>query len=440
MMKIQKIQTNEKKDQDKQYNWLKLDNAAKIYPAAMSRSWNALFRLSAKFIDPIDPQLLEQAQRTTLKRFPGFALKLRRGIFWYYLERLKGEPKIQQDVGNPCVRMNLRENDGFMFRVRYYENRIAVEIFHVLTDGAGGLSFLKTLAAEYATLKYGVFIPRSGDILDCSETPKDDELEDSYLKYARKATISRKESVAYRIRGTEEERYLMNIVTGSIPLEAISQKAKSFHVSVGEFLTAALIQAVYRIQQKDHHKKWKNKPVKVCVPVNLRKFYPTNTMRNFASYVNPGIHPKFGVYTFNEILEIVKHFMRLEVTEKMMNARISTNVKTEQNKLLRIMPLFVKKAAMKMAFKKNGDRNSSTILSNLGNVVLPPEMEQYVTRLDFLLGSLSYNKVTCACLTYKGRIRINFTRSIKEATVERNFFVSLVKMGIPVKIESNQRY
>ena len=35
---------------------------------------------------------------------------------------------------------------------------------------------------------------------------------------------------------------------------------------------------------------------------------------------------------------------------------------------------------------------------------------------------------------------INFTRAIKEPTLERLFFTTLVQMGIPVTIESNQRY
>ena len=431
---------NQNKREERTPTWMKLDNAAKIYPAAMSRSWNALFRLSAQFVDPIDPLLLEEAQRATLKRFPGFAFKLRRGIFWYYLEHMKDAPDIQQDVGNPCVRMNLKANRGFMFRIRYHENQIAVEIFHALTDGAGGLSFLKTLAAEYVSLKYSVEIPRSLEILDCNEAPAEDEMEDSYLKYARNATVSRKEATAYHIRGTEEERHFMHIVTGSVPLEKISQKAKSYGVSLGEFLTATLIMTVYQIQQKDSNKKLRNKPVKVCVPVNLRKFYPTRTMRNFASYVNPGINPAYGKYTFEEILDIVKHSMRLEATEKMLNAKISKNVNSERNRFLRITPLFIKNMAMKTAFKLNGDRNSSTILSNLGNVQLPIEMEKYITGIDFLLGSLSYNKVTCACITYNNTVKIAFTRSIKEAIVERKFFVLFVKMGIPVKIESNQRY
>jgi len=419
---------------------MKLDNAAKIYPAAKSRNWTALFRLSAELTEPVDPGCLSAALGSTLRRFTGLALRLRHGLFWYYLEHIDGQPDIQRDVANPCVRMDLRKNRGFMFRVRYHQNRIAVEIFHVLSDGTGGFCFLKTLVAEYLRLKYSADIPRSTDILDCSQPPQPDELEDSFLKYARNATRSRRETPAYLIRGTEEDRHFMNIVTGLIPVQAVIDKAKSYGVTVNEFLTALLIMSVYRIQQKEHSRRRRHQPVKVCVPINLRKFYPTNTMRNFASYVNPGIEPEYGEYTFEETLKIVRHFMGLEATEKLLNAKLSTNVSSEKNKLLRAAPLFIKKPTMKLAFKLKGYRNSSTILSNLGNATLPEEMAKFVRRLDFLLGPLSRNPVTCACVSYNGTMCVNFTRTIREAHVERNFFTSLVKMGIPVKIESNQRY
>ena len=75
-------------------DWLKLDNAAKIYPAAMSRNWTALFRVSAELTEPVDPVVLEQAQRAALRRMPSFAVCLRRGLFWYYLEKLDGAPAV----------------------------------------------------------------------------------------------------------------------------------------------------------------------------------------------------------------------------------------------------------------------------------------------------------------------------------------------------------
>lgn len=419
--------------------WMKLDNAAKIYPAAKRRGWKALFRLSATLTEPVDPAVLMQAQQSTLSRFPGFAMKLKRGLFWYYLEHNEGGPPVAPDGAYPCAPMDFNENNGFMFRVRYHGPRIAVEIFHVLTDGTGGLCFLKTLVAEYLRIKHGAQIPRDREILDCTKPPSPDETEDAYLKYARNASRSRREPDAYYLKGTRESDGFIHITTGMIPAEEVLKRAKEKQVSLTEYLTAVMVMAIDKIQRSLRHPK-RFKPVKVCVPINLRSFYPTNTMRNFASYVNPGIDPRYGQYSFDETLSAVHHYMRAEVTEKLLNAKISTNVRTEKRKALRLTPLFLKNIAMKLTFNRVGDRKSTTSISNLGAVRLPEEMARYVMRMDFILGPLSRNKVVCGALTYNGTLYMNFTRTIRESMLEREFFRYLVKLGVPVKVESNARY
>ena len=417
-------------------NWLKLDNAAQIYPASRSRNWTALFRVSSLLTEQVDPLILKEALLCTLPRFPAFRMRLRNGLFWCYMEDIREAAVPQPDVANPCVRMDLRENNGYMFRVRYHDKRIAVEIFHALTDGTGGLCFLKTLTAEYLRLKYGALIPRSSEILDCTQPPEPSELEDSFVKYARTASFSRDERPAYCIHGTPTAHY-MHIISGIIPLSALKAKAKEYSVSVGEFITSVLICSIAEIQAREPSRRQRNMPVKINVPVNLRSYYPSKTLRNFSSYVNPGIEPGYGSFTFEEVLREVSHFMRLELSEKRMNARFTTNVKAGRNLAVRLAPLPLKQAILKGAFVMVGDRYSSSTVSNLGVTTLPEEMAKYVTRLDFMLGPLFRNPVTCACLSYNGQTVIHFTRTIAESQVERGFFTRLVKMGIPVHIESN---
>lgn len=419
--------------------WMVLDNAAKIYPAAKRRNWTALFRLSADLTEEVDPAVLQQALKSTLARFHGFAQKLKKGLFWYYLEHNEGQPDVMPDGPYPCAPMNFRKNKGFMFRVMYHRSRIAVEIFHVLSDGSGGLCFLKTLVAEYLSIRYGADIPRNHEILDCTLPPEPDEMEDAYVKYARSATRTRSEPDSYYIRGTKEPDKFIHIISGVIPVEEILARAKEKKVSLTEYLTAVLIMAIDKLQRGAAPSERWYKPVKVCIPINLRSFYPTHTMRNFASYVNPGIDPKFGQYSFDEVLLAVHHYMRSEVTEKMLNAKMSTNVQTEKYKALRLTPLFIKNIVMKYAFNRVGDRKSSTSISNLGAVQLPPEMSKFVVRMDFILGPLSRNKVVCGALSYNGKLMLSFLRTIRESTLEREFFRYLVSQGIPVKIESNQR-
>ena len=423
---------------DTHKRWMRLDNAAKIYPAAKRRNWSALFRLSATLTEPVDPTVLTQALQRTLPRFPAFSVHMKPGMFWYYLESAEGKPPVTEDACCPCTVLRLAENSGFAFRVRYFENRIAAEFFHALTDGTGGLSFTKTLVAEYLFLKYGLNIPREGDILDCGEVPQPEELEDSFLSHARKVSSSRKEAKAFRIRGKKEKDGFVNLTTGIIPLETVLEKAREKGVSLTQYLTAVLILAIDTIQRREIRLEKRHKPVKICVPINLRQFYDSHTTRNFSSYVNPGIDPKMGAYSFDEVLKIVYHHMGAEATEKQLNAKFTTNVRSEQNALLRVTPLFIKNPIMRMVFNIAGDRKTSSTISNLGAVKLPPEMAAYVKRMELVLGPLSRNPVACAALSYDGFLYLNFTRTIVEPKVEREFFTRLVKLGVPVKIESNK--
>ena len=419
--------------------WIKLDNAAKIYPPARTRGWTAMFRLSITLTEPVDPNALEVAQRAVLKRIPTFAYRLRRGVFWYYFEHMQGAPELQRDVGNPLVRMDLDENGHFMYRVRYYGRRIAVEFFHALTDGTGGMSFLLTIAAEYLRVKYGANIPSGGPILDPRASPKPEEMEDSFLKHARDVGASRAECPAYHANGTPEHTHFLNITTGIMPQTVLVAKAKEYGVSVTALLTALLVDSLQEIQFADPRKRKRRLPVKVLVPVNLRRFYGATTLRNFASYVNVGVNSQYGRFSFDEILNAVRHTMGLEIAEKTMNARMSANVIAEKHPLIRVMPLIAKAPFMRVMFLLQGDRYNSTTLSNLGEVKLPEAMRAHVSRLDFLLGVPARNPVTCACVSYGGNVYLNFSRRIREPMLERAFFTALVKMGVPVKVESNRR-
>ncbi len=419
--------------------WMKLDNAAKIYPPARTRGWTAMFRLSITLTEPVDPDVLERAQLAVLKRIPTFAYRLRRGVFWYYFEHMDGAPHLQRDVGNPLVRMDLNENDHFMYRVRYYGRRIAVEFFHALTDGTGGMSFLLTLAAQYLRIKHGVDIPAHGLILDCRTPPLPEEMEDSFLRHARDVGTSRAERPAYHAAGTPEHAHFLNITTAIMPQASLVAKAKERGVSVTVLLTAILLDSLQEIQFADPRKRKQCLPVKVLVPVNLRRFYGAKTVRNFASYVNVGVNSQYGRHSFAEILNAVKHTMGLEIAEKTLNARMSTNVNAEKNPLIRAMPLILKAPFMRLMFMLQGDRYNSTTLSNLGEVKLPEVMQPYVERLDFLLGAPSRNPVTCACVSYGGNVYWNFTRRIREPDLEHAVLTALVKMGVPVKVESNRR-
>ena len=76
---------------------MRLDNAAKIFPAVRRRDWSNVFRLSATLTEPVDPQILQQAVEQAAPRFPSMLVGLHRGMFWYYLQRVSQPPQVHQD-------------------------------------------------------------------------------------------------------------------------------------------------------------------------------------------------------------------------------------------------------------------------------------------------------------------------------------------------------
>ncbi len=414
-------------------HWYRLDNAAKLYPAIRSWKWSSMFRISALLREPVDPAVLQQALGLIMRRFPGFSVRLRAGFFWYYLEDNPATPRVTPDTVNPCVHIPRGENSGYMFRTRYFGRRIALEVFHSLADGGGGLAFFKTLLAQYLRL-LGADIPCTDGVLDIEEPPLPEEMEDGFQKYATLNVLkSRKETRAFHVRGTAEPRFALNIVTGILPLDACLKAAKARGVSLTEYLTAALLFALYCIQEESP----KKRPVKVSVPVNMRNFYPSQTLRNFSLFVNPGIDPAYGAYSFEEILRLTHHFLRYEINEKFLNAQMSKNVSSERNLAVRLMPLFMKNIVLSLVYDLVGESRVTSTLSNLGGVTLPEAMRPYIDRFDILLGPGKTENVNAAVISFNNKLSISFTRTIQEPTVERAFFTFLVREGLPVEVESN---
>ena len=418
---------------------MRLDNAAKIYPAAKRRNWNNFFRLSATLTETVDVAVLRSALDVTVRRFPSIAVRLRRGVFWYYLEEIPHTPPIQEEKSCPLAHVPFQEVRRCAFRVLVYRDRIAVEFFHALTDGTGGLIFLKTLVAEYLTQKYGVAIPAENGVLGRLEEPDPEELEDSFLHYAGDVTASRKEATAYHLSGTAERDGYKNLITMMLSADAVCACARARGISVTELLCAAMMQAILNLQAEKVRDPRRRKPVKVLVPVNLRSLFPSRTLRNFASYITPELDPRMGECSFEELCGEVHHRMGLENNRRTMRAKFAANVASEKSPVLRVMPLFIKNIAMKAVFDAVGECKSCLCLSNLGNVQLPEAMAPYVRRMDFIIGVQAAAPHNCGVVTWNGTMYINCIRSIREPELEMYFYRVLRQLGLHVKVESNQR-
>lgn len=426
------------KDKKRALRWVRLDNAAKIYPAARRRNWSNVFRQSVTLYEDVDVNVLKSALDVTVKRFPSIAARLRKGAFWYYLQQVENAPDIKEEQSFPLAFMSKQEMRQCAFRVIAYHDRIAVEFFHSLTDGTGALIFLKTLVAEYLEQKHGIKIPVEHGVLDRKQKPLDEELEDCFQKYAGSVPASRKDTNAWHMSGVTQPDGFLNLTCFKFSVIESLEMAHSYNVTMTVFFSAIMMKALLNLQNEKVESRKKQKRIKLLIPVNLRQLYGSNTLRNFAMYTIPEIDPRLGDYTFEEICKVIEHKMGLEITAKHMSSVIATNVNDERNPLVRLIPLPIKNMIMKAIFDSVGEKKSCLTLSNLGAVKMPEIMRQYIKRMDFILGVQAAAPYNCGMLSFGDTIYINFIRNIRDPELERHFFLVLREMGIPVTVESNK--
>ncbi len=416
-------------------DWFRLDNAALIFPAVRRRDWTNAFRVSATLNEQVQPEILQQAVDMLMPRFPSFYVCLRRGMFWYYLQKLSVPPKIRQEGACPLIHMTGRELRQCCFRVLYYENRIAVECFHAVTDGSGGMVFLKTLAAAYLSLAHGLEIPAGFGVLDIHAKPTPEETEDSFTRVAGTVALSRREENALRLRGAREEDGFLHLIIASVPQEQLLTLAHRYHCTVTALLCAVMLQSVLTVARTPQGNRW----AKITVAVDLRRVLGGASLRNFALAVNVGVDPRLGSYTLEDLTRAVQSQLESQVTRQQMAARVAANVQPAQSLAIRIMPRPVKDAVMRMVYNRVGECKGSLNISNLGKSDLPECMRPYVKFLDFTIGPQATYPNNCSVVSYGGVTRINLIRSTLQPRLERDFLNRLVELGVEVTVDSNER-
>ena len=420
-------------------DWYKLDLSAIVYPTLQRKDFSSVYRLSVVLKEEIQPEVLQKAVDIALKRFPTYKAAIRKGLFWRYLEpNNRPGPFVQPDIKNPCMPMPFKGNNRYLLRIYYYDCRISLEAHHSLGDGTGGMCVLQTITAVYLRL-LGHPISNRGFVLDVEEEPSEEELEDAYMKYANaKVSPPRPAEKTYRIRGTREPFYTLNIIDGILSVKEVAAVANQYHATITEYLNAVLLWALLEKQEKDWHMSLK--PVRIAMPVNLRRFFPSRTLRNFITMIYPSVDPRLGEWSFEEIIRHVHHYMRYYINEKFLRGDITTNANTQRHPLIRIVPLFIKDFVVRWFYTRVQDKNSSAGLTNMGAMQVPEDMKPYIERFDIYMGQPFSSRTNCAIISFEDVLTINFASSIVEADVERYFFRRLVKDGIHVKIESNRDF
>ena len=196
---------------------------------------------------------------------------------------------------------------------------------------------------------------------------------------------------------------------------------------------------IYVILEKQKREKpYRLRPVALAIPINLRGWFPSETLRNFITTVRPYIDPTLGDYTFPEIVSQVRHFMKLHINRQELQAAFTGNVRFTENFFLRLIPVVFKNPVMALNYRLHGVRPYYCTYTNPGAFTVPPEMAEHIRGAEVILGQATVPRCHCASISYGDTMEITFAGTQAETDTERDFFRFLVRAGIPVRVESNR--
>ncbi len=416
------------------FEWMPLDNAGKVFPGQNTNRWSNVFRLSLKLKEPVEPAFLEKALENTLERLPSFKVRMKSGFFWNYYERNEMPCPVRRDIKNPCYRINFRENNGYLFRVYYLGASVSIDFYHALCDGYGGAVFLSTLAGEYLCLK-GKTAAVGGLALNTAEEPRPQETEDAYIRYAAEDTKSDLfETPAFHVRGTKMPLHECNCTAVKMSFSELHAVSKGYGVTVTELLAAVLLDIHYRRQRSP---KSLCRDVSVQIPLNLRKSFPSETVRNFVLCLTVKLNPRKGDYSFDEIVQTVSEQLRRANNVRSLNAYITRTVKIGTEKI-KLLPLAVKNTVIRVGFFFGAEYSTTALLSNLGPAVLSDEMSGHIEDFSFYTGPGLVNGARCGAVSFGDTFVFTFSSCYKESDIEREFMARLAAMGVALTVETNR--
>ena len=411
--------------------WRNLDNAAKVFPATSNKKDTRVFRFYCLLKEEIQEEILQQALNQTLKKYPIFLSVLRKGLFWHYLEKSELRPVVHQEKKSPCSNIYERDKKKLLFEVTYYKNRINFEVFHVLTDGTGATEFLRELVKNYILQAH-----KEENLPDIPLLQEDitipDQEDDGFKKYYSKDIKAKKEKKkkAYMLKGTKHENAELRVSETTVSVKELLAKAREYGVSMTVFLSAVYLRAIHEEMSKIEERK----PVRLMVPVNLRKFFPSSSMLNFFWWIEPEYQFDEMEDSFEAILAFVKNYFQEELTVKKIAENMNQLVALEHHPLLRFAPLDIKNLGINAGAKASA-REITAIYSNMSVVKMPEEYVPYIERFGVYTSTPKMELCMCS---FQDTITLSFTSRFDTTNIQRNFFRILKEEGIESQQEPLQ--
>lgn len=294
-----------------------LDNTAKVFSLEEKEN-NNTFRFSAILKEKIDSKKLKVAIIKTLEKYPSYKVKIKSGFFWSYFENNDKEPLVEETIDNSVKSINLNKNNDYLFKVNYLNNKINLDVCHVLTDGLGAIILLKEILYNYLNQKHNLKNLNREVLKDNNIT------QDQYLKnFNRKRVYKNYPKKSFLIK----EKWDLKVNKThyyTLELDRLKTICKEHNATISEYLTALYIYTIY----KTIYDKKSNKDISVTVPIDLRKHYNVQTFSNFFTCMSiEGSVIENKQISFKRILSQVHKEFKSKLTKDNIEKYLSRDVK-----------------------------------------------------------------------------------------------------------------
>lgn len=411
--------------------WFALDDAAKLYPLSMKQGKMSTGRLSVYLKEEVIPELLQMALNFTIKRFPGFAVTLKKGIFWHYFDMTSQRFYIESEKEVPCKPIKIARGGSQAFRIFYYKNRISMEMFHALSDGLGSVYFIKSLIAEYLRLT-GKEITLDETIFDINSIPLNEEYENAFKKVPVKSSVSSAiRKPALQMGGKLVKNAPCRILHMKINTTELKNVCRKYHTTVARYFLALIF-----ISAKNTIDKSKGE-INIQVPVNLRGFYPSKTIRNFVLPCGISL-PIETIDNVNSIITEINRQMKKNTSKETMSELITTTEKLINT--VKYVPLVLKQPAARIGYGFLGDKAFTTILSDLGTIRMPPSISEHIESMDAIIGPAITQRARCVAVTFGNITTLSITKSTNDNVFEEKIYELLCNDKISVTVEGSEKY
>ncbi len=408
-------------------NWYKVDNVAKVFLATAAKRDTRTLRVSCTLWDEIEPELLQEAVLAAIQIRPQFQVRIRRGIFWHYMEDTDIQPVVTEEHGRVCPIMYTPGRVMLHYKVTYYGNRINLDLFHAISDGTGALEFLNIITLEYLKLKYP---GKYEETTIHSGASEDDLNQDSYKQFFGSMGLKGSSlKYAYHPSGLKLPYDQLQFFEVHMPTEQLLPMAKALGVSLTSYIGARFMYAI----MEDMPPRKRKTPINVSMPVNLRNYYPSHTSRNFFNNVNVS-------HVFDEEIsleDLAKEFdekLKVNLTEENIKKQMDNFETMEYVAPVRAVPLFIKQWVVKYGSKVT-DKKVSVVLSNLGVQKPPQEVAEMVENYSAFCSS---SNLFSTMSSYNGDLTLGISSPYANTRVVKNLVRGLTEDGVKIRLYATE--